>query len=90
MHHAVAYGINLVETLDDSNLGVGEQRENKLHALGMLGNVVLNLTFLAIGEFHFHECAIESHALSAARCHHALVIHVVQCILNGRATTIKN
>ena len=83
VHHAVTHGINLREILNHTNLRVGEQREDEFHALGVLGNVVHDLTFLAVGELYFHESAIESHALSATRCHHALVVHVVQCVLNG-------
>ena len=55
MHHAMTYSINLIETLDDTNLRIGKQRENELHALGMLGNVVHNLLFLAIGKLYLYK-----------------------------------
>ena len=66
MHHAVAYGINLVERFDDANLRVGEEREDELHALCVLRDVVHDLLFLSRGELHFHECAVKSHTLCSA------------------------
>ena len=70
MHHAVTHGVNLFEVFDDSYFGVGEQAEDELHALCVLGNVVHYLLLIAVGELHFHESVVESYALGAARCHH--------------------
>ena len=90
VHHAVTHGINFRQVLNHANLGIGEQREDELHALCMLGDVVHNLFLFAVGELHFHKSAIETHALSASRCHHALVIHVVKRIFYRTAATVKN
>ena len=89
MHHAVTYGINLVKTLDDTNLGVGQQREDELHALGVLRYVVHNLTLLAIGELHLYKGTVQAYTLGTATGHHTLVVHVVQCVLDGGRTTIQ-
>ena len=88
MHHAVSYGINLVEALDHANLRIGEQREDELHAFRMLRNVMHDLTFLTVGELHLDEGPFESHTLGAAAGHHTLVVHVVQCVLDTGRTTI--
>jgi len=83
MHHAVAHGINLVKTLDDTNLRISEQREDELHTLGMLGNVVHNLLLLTIGQLHLHKGTVQAHTLGTATGHHTLIVHVVQCVLDG-------
>ena len=46
MHHTVTYGVDLVETLDDTNLRICQQREDELHTLSMLRDVVHNLLLL--------------------------------------------
>ena len=55
MHHAVAYGVNLFQVFDDTNLRVGEQGEDKLPSLCMLGNVVHDFFLGAVGQFYLHE-----------------------------------
>ena len=88
VHHAVAYGINLVKALDDTDFRVGQQGEDELHTLGMFGDVVHDLLLLAVSQLHFHKGTVQAHTLSATRCHHTLVVHVVQGILNRGRTTI--
>ena len=74
--------INLIKALDNTNLRIRQQREDKLHALGMLGDIMHDLSLLAIGKFHFHKRAIKANALSATAGHHALVVHIVQGVLD--------
>ena len=90
MHHAVAYGVNLLQVFDDANLRIGQKREDKLNALGMLRDVVHNLALLSIGQLHLHEGTVQTDTLSATTCHHTLVVHVVQCILDAGRATIQN
>ncbi len=90
VHHAMTHGIDFLQVLDDTNLGVSQQREDELHALGMLGDVVHDLLLLAIGQFHLDESAVEAHTLCTAAGHHALVVHIVQCILDRTTSTVKN
>ena len=82
MHHAVTHGVDFLEVLDGPNLGVGEQREDELHTLGVLGNVVHDGFLLAIGEFHFHESAVQTHALGPTRGQHLFGIHVIERVLD--------
>ena len=58
MHHTVAHGINLLQVLDDTNLRVGQQGEDKLHTLSMLGNVMHNLLLLSIRQLHLYKAAL--------------------------------
>ena len=88
MHHAVTYGIDFLQVLDDTNLGIGQQREDELHTFGMLGDVVHDLLFLTIGELHLDKCTVQAHALSTTTGHHTLVVHVVQCVLDRGRTTV--
>ena len=81
VHHTVTHSINLAEVFYNTDFRVGKQREDELHALCMLGDVVHYLLFLTVSELYFHESAVESHALSAAAGHHTLVVHIVQCVL---------
>ena len=90
VHHAVTHCVDLAQVFDNTNLGVGEQREDELHALGMLGNVVHDLFFLTIGQLHFHESTVQAYALGTATGHHTLVVHVVERIFDRAATTIQN
>ena len=58
VHHAMTYGINLAEVFDYTNLRIGEQGEDELHAFGVLGNIVHDLLLLAIGQLHLHKGTI--------------------------------
>ena len=82
MHHTMTYGIDLVETLNHTNLRIGEQRENELHTFSMLRDVVHDLLFLTIGQLHLHKGIVQANALSTTASHNALVIHVVQSVLD--------
>ena len=84
MHHAMTYGIDFVETLDNTDFGISEQRENELHALSMLRNVMHNLLFLAIGQLYLYKSTIEAYTLGATTGHHTLVVHVIQSVFNRR------
>ena len=83
MHHTMANRINLIKRLDHAYLRVGQQREDEFHALRMLGDIMHNLFLLTIWQLHFHKSVVESHTLSATRRHHALIIHIIQCVLDG-------
>ena len=89
MHHTMTDSIDFVKTLDNANLRISKQRENELHALGMLGDVMHNLLFLTISQFDFHESAIKTYTLGAATSHHTLVVHIVQGVLDRRRTTVQ-
>ena len=82
MHHTMTYCINLIKTLNHTNLWIGEQREDELYTLSMLRNVVHNLLFLTIGKLNLYESAIETYTLSTTTGHHALIVHVIQSVLN--------
>ena len=81
VHHAVTHGVYFLQVFDGSNLGVCQQAEDKLHSLGMLGDVVHHLPFLAVGQLHLYKSTVKSHAFSSARCHDRVVVHVVQRVL---------
>ena len=89
VYHAVANGVNLVKTLDDSYLRVGQQREDELHTLCVLGYVVHHFLLCAVGHLHFNKRFVKAYALCAARRHDRLVVHVVKCILDRRAAAIQ-
>ena len=88
MHHAVTDGIDLIETLDHTDLRIGQQREDELHALRMFGDVVHNLFLLTISQLHLHKGAIETYTLSATTGHHTLIVHIVQGVLDRGRTTV--
>ena len=90
MHHAVAHSVDFLEVFDSAYLGVGEQGEDKLHALGVLGYVVHHRLLLAVGQFHLHEGAFDTHTLGTAGGHHLFGVHVIQCILDRTASAVKN
>ena len=50
----------------------------------MLGDVVHNLFLLAVSKFYLYKGTVHADALCAAGCHYALVVHVVQSVLNRR------
>ena len=80
----MAHSVNLVETLDDTNLRISEQREDEFHTLGMLRDIVHNLFLLTIGQLHLYKGTVQTYALSTTTGHHALVVHVVQSVLDRR------
>ena len=100
MHHTMTDSIDFVETLNNADLRISKQRENELHALGMFGDVMHNLLFLAISQFDFHEStiktytlgihesAIKTYSLGTTTGHHTLVVHIVQSVLDGGRTTV--
>ena len=49
VHHAVAYGAELMEVAQHGVLALGEDLEDELHAGGMLGHGGLELEFLDLG-----------------------------------------
>ena len=69
LHNAVAYGVNLIETLYRSYLRIGEQTEHKVHTLLVVGHVVHYLFLLAIRESNLYESLIESDALRTTGSH---------------------
>ena len=89
LHDAVTYGVDLVEALQRTILGVEQQAEYKLHAFLVVGHVVHYLFLAAVFEGHFHEGVVQSYALGATLCQHALVVHVVQLVLDGAAATVQ-
>ena len=89
MHHAVTYSVNLIEALDNTYFWVSEQRENKLHALSMLRDIVHNLLFLTIGQLNLYKGTIQSHTLSTTTGHHAFIVHVIQGVLDRGRTAIQ-
>ena len=88
VYHAVSYGIDFLQVFDDADFWVNEQAEDELYTLCVLWNVVHHRLLLAVGEFHFHESSVESHTLRTTRCHYSLGVHVVESILDRRATTV--
>ena len=88
MHHTVTNCINLIKTLDDTNLRVSKQREDELNALCMLRDIVHNLLFLTIGQLYLYEGTIKANTLSTTTRHHALIVHIVQGVLDRRRATI--
>ena len=90
VHHSVPYGVDFVKAFDYSDFGVGEQGEDELHALGVLRDVVHYLFLGAVGHLHLDERPLEADALGAARCHDRLVVHVVKCVLDGRAAAVQD
>jgi hypothetical protein len=48
----------------------------------MLGDIVHNLLLLAIGQLHLYESIVQANALSTTTGHHALIVHVVQGVLD--------
>ena len=89
MHHTMTYCVNLIETLDYTDLRVSEQRKDKLHALSMLGDIVHNLLLLSIGQLYLYESSVQADALGTTTCHYRLVVHIVQCVLDRGRTTIQ-
>ena len=77
VHHTMTHSVDLIKTLDDTNLRVCEQREDELHTLSMLRDIVHNLLLLTIGQFHFHKSTVQTYALSTTTGHHGLIVHVV-------------
>ena len=88
MHHAVSHGINLVQALEHTHHRVGEQREDELHALGMLRYVVHYLFFISSRQFHLDKRACHTYAFGTTRGEHRAAVHVVQCILDRRRTAV--
>ncbi len=90
MHHTMANSVDLIETLDNTDLRVSEQREDKLHTLCMLRDIVHNLLLLTIGQLNLYKSTVQAYTLSTTTGHHTLVVHIVQSVLDGRRTTIQN
>ena len=89
MHHTVTYGINLIERLDNTNLGIGQQRKDELHTLGMLRDVMYNLLLLTISQLHLDKGTVQAYSLGTTTGHHALVVHIVQSVLDRGRTTVQ-
>ena len=82
MHHTMAYCVNLLQVLDCTNLRISKERENKLHALGMLRHIVHDLALLTIREFNLYESVVKTYTLRTSGSNHFLRIHVVKCVLD--------
>ena len=63
MHHAVTDGIDFLQIFDDTDFRVGQQREDELHTLRMLGDIVHNLLLLTIGELYLYKSAVQAYTL---------------------------
>ena len=82
MHHAMAYCVDFLQVLDSTNLRIGKERENELHALGMLRHIVHDLALLTIREFNLYESVVKTYTLRTSGSNHFLRIHVVKCVLD--------
>ena len=89
MHHTVANSIDLIKTLDHTDLRIRQQREDELHTFCMFGDIVHDLSLLAIGKFYLHKGPIETYTLSTSTGHHTLIVHIIQGVLDRRRATIQ-
>ena len=89
LHDTVTNGVNLIEALDGAYLGVSETFEDQLNAFLVCGEVAHDFLFRAVRELHLDECVVDADALNTTLCEDALVVHVVQLILNRTATAVK-
>ena len=89
VYHAVTDGIDFLQVFDDTDLRIGQQREDELHTLGMLGDVVHNLLLLTISQLHLDKGTVQAYSLGTTTGHHALVVHIVQSVLDRGRTTVQ-
>ena len=82
LHDAVAYGVDFVEAFDGSVFVAEQGLEHKVHAFLVVGHVVHEHFLLAVGQSEFQECLVEADALNAALGEHALIVHVVEFVLD--------
>ena len=55
MHHTVAYGVNLIQTLDSTIFSAGQRLQNKLYTHSMFGDILLQNLLLTAGQSEFQE-----------------------------------
>src|SRR5574344_717047 len=88
MDHTVTDSIDLLQILDGSNLFVNKYREDKFDTFSVLRNIVHNLLFISIWQFNHDKRTFQADTLDTPSCHNRTVGHVVELVLDGRATTV--
>ena len=82
MHHAMANSIYFIQTLDNTNLWICQQREDELYALSMLRDLVIDLLLFTIGQLNLYKSTVQANTLSTTTGHHTLIVHIVQSVLD--------
>ena len=70
LHDAVSHGIDFIEAFDCAYLAVEQALEHEIDAFLMVGHVVHDFLFLAVGQSHFDESLIKTDTLNAAGSEH--------------------
>jgi len=77
LHDAMSHCVYLVERLECADLGVEQGLEHEVDAFLVVGHVVHDFLFLAVGQGQLEESLVEPDSLYTALCQHRFVIHVV-------------
>ena len=66
LHDAMTHGIDLFQTADGPDLTIEQGLKHEVHTLFVVGHVVHDDTFFAIGQRHFQESLVQTNTFYAA------------------------
>jgi len=89
VHHAMADGIQFIETAEHGIGATGQHLKDELYAGGVLLDGTLHLVLLAV-QLDSNKRIGQPNLFDAAAGNDRPVIHVVKCIFNGTAAAVEN
>ena len=90
MHHAVADGGDVLQRLDDADVGVDQLLEHLLDRDLVIGDVGNFLDLVAVGGFIGKDRILHADALDEADGHASLVAHVEQLVFERGTAAVQN
>ena len=88
MHHTMTHSIQFIETLEHSIFTLCQDLKNPLHTFRVLLHRLFHLMLLPV-QLYRDERVRQTNLFNTSRRDHALIRHVIQCIFNWTAATVK-